>query len=376
MTRDLLVELKGVYGMFRKHGWLLFLLVAFLTVGCALGSEAVPGRETIEVTDSTGHTLALEGLPERVVIAGKATVMVQDTVFLFEEAEERVVALENRKQSAFSFLPVVDPGLEEKEMLEMNAGPEQITAVQPDLVIMKNFLAESLGAPLEDLGIATLYLNLENPEVFYQDVKALGKVFGAPERAEEIVVFYQDRVDKVEAMTADLEEGEKPRVLVLEYSDRGGETAFSVPPVSWLQTRMVELAGGIPVWRELEASGGWTIVTLDQIAAWDPDQIFIIDYQGNADQVTENLREDPIWRNLRAVQNDQLFAFAFDFYSWDQPDTRWILGLQWLSTKIQPELTSDIDIRAEVQAFYQTLYRMDEAAVQDEVMPLLRGDIQ
>jgi iron complex transport system substrate-binding protein len=350
----------------------LLLITALFLGACS----ALTGREPaqpLEITDSTGHTVALEELPDRIAIAGKATVMVQDTIFLFEEALDRVVALENRRQSAYRFLPVVDPGLDDKQFFEMNAGAEQIAAVNPDLVIMKNFMAEQLGEPLAQLDIPVMYLDLENPEAFYQDVETLGKVFGNPERAEEINQFYRSRVEQVQELVP--EDAPRPDVLVVEYSEDGGEVAFSVPPVSWLQTRMVELAGGRPIWQELEVSGGWTVITVDQIAAWDPDQIFLIDYQGNASQVAADLREDPIWSGLQAVQNDQLYAFAFDYYSWDQPDTRWILGLQWLAGKIQPQTAAEIDMLEQVEQFYSVMYRLDDETIETEVMPKLRGDI-
>ena len=349
------------------------LLIAALFLGACSALIGQEPAQPLEITDSTGHTIALEELPDRIAIAGKATVMVQDTIFLFEEALDRVVALENRRQSAYRFLPVVDPDLDEKEFFEMNAGAEQIAAVNPDLVIMKNFMAEQLGEPLAQLDIPVIYLDLENPEAFYQDVETLGKVFGNPERAEEINQFYRSRVEQVQELVP--EDAPRPDVLVVEYSEDGGEVAFSVPPVSWLQTRMVELAGGRPIWQELEVSGGWTVITVDQIAAWDPDQIFLIDYQGNASQVAADLREDPIWSGLQAVQNDQLYAFAFDFYSWDQPDTRWILGLQWLAGKIQPQTAAEIDMLEQVEQFYSVMYRLDAETIEAEVMPKLRGDI-
>lgn len=353
---------------------LLVLAAVVLAAGCTGADDLLGGGELV-ITDSAGEQVILEEQPDRVAIAGKATVMVQDTVYLFEEAEERVVALENRRQSAYGFLPLVDPDFETKQLLEMNSGAEQIAAVNPDLVIMKNFMAESLGASLETLDIPVLYLDLETPDAFYKDIRALGEVFGSQERAEEIIDFYQTRVEKVEVLAGDIPADQKPSVLILEYSDRGGETAFSVPPVSWLQTRMVEIAGGNPVWTDLEASGGWTVVTLDQIASWDPDQIYLIDYQGEAAEVAVELYDADIWSELDAVQNDRFYAFAFDFYSWDQPDTRWILGLQWLATRIHPELQGNIDIQTEIFEFYQTLYRMEEDQVQEEVLPLLRGDV-
>ncbi|TFG47500.1 MAG: ABC transporter substrate-binding protein, partial [Anaerolineales bacterium] len=339
--------------------------------------SVIPGlssqNQPIEITDSSGHQVVLDGVPERIAIAGKATIMVQDAIYLFEDADERVIALENRNQSAFSFLPVIDPNLDTKEIFEKNVGPEQIAAAQPEVVLMKSSMAESLGEPLELLSLPVVYLDLETPEAFYQDINTLGLVFGKPARAEEIIKYYKDRVKQVEDLVSG--RGATPSVLVLEYSAEGGEVAFKVPPVSWLQTRLVEMAGGEPVWKDLEISGGWTVVNLEQIAVWNPDQIFLIDYAGEASTVKEELLNNAIWSNFSAVQNGQLFAYAYDFYSWDQPDTRWILGLQWLATKIHPELTAEIDIMEEVNSFYSVLYGLDQESIDKDVLPNLTGDL-
>ena len=338
--------------------------------------SVIPGpSQPLEITDSTGHTVVLDGIPERVAIAGKATNMVQDAIYLFPEAIEVVIALENRNQSVYSFLPVVDPGLNDKDIFEKNVGPEQIAAVRPELILMKNFMAEALGEPLEQLSLPVIYLDLETPEAFYLDLEVLGKVFDNPARAEELTNYYQSRVSKVEQLVSGVSEDQKPTVLVIKYSDSGGETAFSVPPITWLQTRLVEIAGGYPAWKELDVGGGWVVVNIEQIAAWDPDIVFLIEYSGNAPEIKQNIIINPILSNLQAVKNDQLFAFAYDFYSWDQPDTRWILGLQWLATKIHPDLTRDIDILAEVNSFYAELYGMDQDTIDTEVLPRLSGDL-
>jgi iron complex transport system substrate-binding protein len=351
------------------------ILVVFLAASCSVLQEGSAQNEVLEVTDSTGHVATLNGIPKRIAIAGKATIMVQDAIYLFPDALERIVALENRNQSVYSFLPVIDPGLDQKTILEKNAGPEQIAAVKPDLVMMKSFMAEGLGEPLEQLDIPVVYLDLETPEAFYQDISTLGQVFGNDDRAEEVVAYYQERVSWVEDLVSGVAEDEKPSVLILQHSDQGGDVAFKVPPVSWLQTTLVEIAGGDPVWKDLEISGGWTVVNLEQIAAWDPDQIFIIDYSGNGEQVKADLAKNEIWSNFKAVEGNQLFAFAYDFYSWDQPDPRWLLGLEWLATKIHPDATAELDILEEVEEFYSVLYRMDSETIQQEVLPRLTGDI-
>jgi iron complex transport system substrate-binding protein len=322
----------------------------------------------------TGLTATLEQMPERIVVAGKATVMVQDAIFLFEEARSRVIGIENRGQSALTFLPYVDPNLEDKILLERNAGPEQIAPLTPDLVLMKSFMAESLGAPLEALGIPVLYLDLETPEAFLKDIDTLGQAFANPARAEEIKTFYQSRLDLVNGLVSTIATEEKPSILVLQYNLDAEEVAWEVPPDAWLQTIMVEIVGGDPIWKGTGEGGGWTIVSLDQIAAWDPDQIYIIDYDGAGTEIIAGLKADPLWQELKATQANLLFAFPMDHYSWDQPDTRWILGLEWLAITAQPELAGEINILDEVNVFYSVLYGMDETTIQTDVIPLLADD--
>ncbi len=356
-----------------KRTILLISLLTIMTAGCSIFPALSPAAQEREITDATGHTVTLSQTPERIAIAGRATVMVQDAIFLFEEAADRVVALESRNQSAFAFLPVVDPGVYDKEIFEKNVGPEQIAAAQPDLVIMKSFMAESIGEPLEQLNIPVIYLDLETPEAFYQDIEVLGQVFGNPDRAEEIKDYYQTRVTEVQEMVTAA--ADKPSVLMLRYNEDGGEVAFNVPPASWLQTRLVEAAGGSPIWADIEGGKGWTVVNFEQIAAWNPEQIFLIDYAGEASEIIAELKTNPLWKDLDAIQNEQVFAFGYDFYSWDQPDTRWILGLQWLATKIHPSLTGDLHIMDEVNSFYQTLYSLDQETINNEVLPILSGDL-
>jgi iron complex transport system substrate-binding protein len=143
--------------------------------------------------------------------------------------------------------------------------------------------------------------------------------------------------------------------------------------MTWLQTKMVEIAGGEPVWEDANPGEGWSQVTLEQIAAWDADQIFVVSYFTDPTEVVEGLKADPNWQSIRAVKDDQIYAFPGDLYSWDQPNPRWILGLTWLAGKVHPELFPRLDMTAETQNFYQTLYGLDEAFVEQNIVPTFKG---
>lgn len=331
-----------------------------------------PSASPFTVQDAPGREVQFPTPPRRIVIAGKALFMLADAVYIFPQASERIVALGNAGQGTANFIALIDPQYEEKATLAGDAGPEQIAAVQPDLVLLKSYLAESLGKPLETLGIPVVYLDLETPEQYGRDLTTLGQIFQSPERAEAITVYYRQSVEQVQQA---VQGAEKPRVLILQYSDKDGVVAFKVPPQSWIQTIMTELAGGEPLWKEIQLGKGWTQVSLEQIAAWDADKIFIISYFRDVSEVTNQLKQDPQWQALRAVQQGNLYGFAGDLYSWDQPDVRWILGLNWLAARLHPERFPDYDALQQVRQFYQTLYGLDEAFVNEKIIPRLSGDL-
>ncbi len=329
---------------------------------------------TITLNDALGRTVTLPNLPERIVVAGYGVALLADAVYVFPESLERVVAVSRTSQSPEGdFLALVDERLPAKIAFETNVGAEQVVTARPDVVILKPYMQETLGNPLETLGIPVVYLSMETPEEYRRDLQTLGILFGNPQRAEQVWGFYQQHLDRVSAALAGLTDAQKPRTLLLYYSDRDGQVAFNVAPKTWLQTIMTELAGGIPAWTDIELGGGWTKVNFEQIARWDADRIFIIAYTANPEQVVENLKQDNQWQALRAVQEGHLLAFPRDFYSWDQPDTRWILGLRFLAAQLHPQAFPDLNLMGEAQQFFAALYGLDAADFQQKIVPILKG---
>jgi iron complex transport system substrate-binding protein len=325
------------------------------------------------VVDALDRKVILNQPPTRIVITGKGLILVLDAVYMFSEAPTRIVGLGTANQGTGNFVALIDPDFDKKVALQTDAGAEQIAALQPDLVILKSYLAETVGKPIEALNIPIIYVDFETPEQYTRDLTILGKVFQNETRAQELVDFYENKVKAIQTTLKDIPE--KPRVLMLYFTDKDGAVAFNVPPMDWIQTQMVELAGGEPVWGSANPGNGWAKVTLEQIAAWDADQIFIISYMKNSSDITAALETDPQWQELRAVKQEHLYGFPADLYSWDQSDSRWILGLSWLAASLHPESFPQFDILQEAQQFYQQLYRIDAQFFESNIHPTFRGDL-
>ena len=365
--------------------FVLLAMVAPLLGGCApseatpsateAATEAVPSASgPIVIVDDTGHEETFEAPPQRIVVAGRATFIVANTLLTFPEGRERMVTGESRGIQSMEFYKIIAPNLDPEKFLETDAGPEQIAAFDPDVVLMKSYMAEKLGPPLEELGIPYVALNLETPEQFYADLRLLGKLLGNEPRAEEIVAFYQNKLAELEQRRADV--GEKPRVLVVSYSDKGGEVAFKVPPADWIQTTETVMAGGDPIWAADVQGGGWNVVNFEQIAAWQPEIVFVIAYNQDTAEIAAKLRADENWASLPAGKNGAIYGFPADYYSWDTPDPHWLLGVIWMSKKIHPDAYGDLDLMAELHDFYRTLYGFTDAQIDELIVPRLSGDVQ
>lgn len=353
----------------------LMLVILALVTACASQPAATPTVGSYTVTDALGRTITFDKVPERIVIAGRAQLMATDAIYAFPGASERIIALGINNQGEGHFVEKIDANYSQKELLPNDVGPEQIAGLNPDAVILKSYLREKPGQALEDIGIKVIYLDLETPEQYQRDLLTLGKLLQNESRAAELAAFFQNGVAEVTAALAGLKEVDKPRTLLLYYSEKDGAVAFNVAPVSWIQTWMVETAGGIPVWLDANPGGGWTKVSLEQVAAWDADAIFIISYGKKINQIVADLKADPQWQALRAVKDGKIYGFATDQFSWDQPDVRWLLGLKWLAGKLHPDKFPGLDIIAEAKSFYNTLYGVDEAFFTEKILPTFKGSL-
>jgi iron complex transport system substrate-binding protein len=330
------------------------------------------------LVDAAGRTVKLEKPPARIVVAGRGSHIVLHLLYLFPEGRMRLAGTERWADPASDFIPLIDPDFGKVPVMEPNAGAEEIAAMRPDVVLTRGSSVNWIGESMEKINIPVVYLGLENPEQYFRDLENLGVVLGNPARAKEVASFFRSRLDRIGAAVSRLKDSEKPKVLLVMWTERGGKAAVRVPAESWIQTNQVRLAGGSPVWLgAMLEPGGWTVVNLEQIAAWDPDMIFIVvGHTLDSGKILASLKADPRWSELKALRRGELLIFPADVYGWDSPDPRWILGVSWLAGKIHPGIFKDFDITREIRAFYHDLYGMNEKSVADKIMPAIKMDIR
>ncbi|GAB1455163.1 hypothetical protein MASR2M48_04700 [Spirochaetota bacterium] len=306
--------------------------------------------------------------PARIVMGGKAVTMVADAVYAFPSARDKIVAVGGTDQGLGVFLETVVPGFSTLPSFDRQAGAEVYASFKPDLIILKSSLKKSLGVSLETLGLKTSYVSLETPEDYYAELAMLGTLFSDDSRAGSLIGYYKGVVAKAR-QAAGKTAVVAPRVLLAQATADG----FTVPPDSWMQTLLVELAGGVPVWKGSNPGSGWATVGAEQINAWNPDIFVIVSYKSSASDIAAKTAVDPRYAGLKAARNGRIVGFAQDFLSWDQPDTRWGLGLLWLTDVIKPGSMPGFSAEAEARNFYRLFYGINDASFDSVVKPRMSG---
>ena len=319
------------------------------------------------VVDALGREVIFEDYPQEIVVAGKLRPMIVDFLYMFESSAGKIAAIEAGGQALENFIAVIDESILDKYTLEKGATAEQIAPLEPDLVILKTLVKESLGDQLELIGIPIIYIDFETIDQIYRDIRILGAALGESDRAEALVAEYESLYAEFSKYVGEESEGKKTVLMQISTTDQ--EYAYEVPSVSYLQTVMVDMAGGEVAWSEAAQAGGWNEVNLEQVNVWDPDNIFVINYQGNAAEIVAELEETQPFSSLEAVKNDQIKAFPFDYISWDQPDPRWILGYSWLVYQLNPDAVSQERMLEEVSDFYQYFYGLSVEQVEENILP-------
>lgn len=336
-------------------------------VGCRNVTINKPNQFVVQ--DALGRSIGFSEYPERIVIAGKQTPMLANFFYLFPFKDERLLAIENRSQSPDKFLELIDDEYQSKLILEKGAGVEQMAPLNPDLVILKTSMKDEIGIGLEEVGIPVIYVSFENIDDINNDIRVIGKVLDDEERAEEIIIEYKKIYSEINDRLKSETNGKD--VLILQATNIDQKYSFQVPSIGWLQTKMIENLKSNPVWVSESLSGGWTEVNFEQILNWNPDNIFIINYRGQSNEITMGLENDELWKRFISSNEANLSPFPCDFTSWDQPDPRWILGYTWMASELYPKRIEREYVLETAKNFYTFFYGLKEDFIESEIIPLI-----
>lgn len=326
--------------------------------GAAGGQSGQTATRT--VVDHTGKEITIPAEINKIVIS--SLLPLPSVYSLFEGSTDKLVGIHLSSMAAAknSILPKVVPDIvnvttDFMKGDEMNI--EELLKLKPDVVFYSaNNTAEYdklTAAGIPAVGFSTSNWNFNCVETFENWVKLLGEVLQQQDKAAGIAEYGHQIYDEVQAVFEQAGQIEKPRVLIL-FNYAGG--VIKTSGSNFFGQYWIESTGGINVAADLK---GTPEINMEQIYEWDPDIIYITNFSPYLpEDLYNNAVDGDDWSNVKAVREGKVYKFPLGMYRWFPPASDTPLVLKWLAQKNQPELFADIDMEAEVKAYYQRFYNV------------------
>jgi iron complex transport system substrate-binding protein len=328
----------------------------------AQSGSSRPSAPTRQLTDITGRTVTIPLHVTRVADAWHAN----NGMVLMMGAADKIVAttLQAKRQPWFRKLfPHIDqvPAAFD-EAGEVNI--ETLIAAKPDVVLMAyGGTLPRWKAAADAYGIPVFMM----PNASLTDLKTTarmtGDVLGPREsaRAAEWIEYFDDNIRRVTAVTSRIPASERPRVL---HTATG--TTLTIDGVKTVIDDWITAAGGV---NAATVVGNGRPVSMEQIAAWDPD-VIIIGTAPNEDN-RRAILNDSRWSRIKAVRSGRVFVNPSGVYLWDRHSAEAALQVLWAAKTLHPKRFPDLDLRKETQTFYARFF--NHALTDTEYDTLMRA---
>jgi iron complex transport system substrate-binding protein len=313
-------------------------------------------EKQLTLVDHADRTVTIYKPVERVVTTSIPTM--RCPVIL--DAADKVVGIDSGSAIAgkkgFLFCLQAHPELLDLPTIGSSNEPnvEAFLDLKPDVVFSPSLtVADSIQ---EQTGIPVVYLPYDpafalEPSGFdsstYETLRLAGKVLGKEDRAEWLISYVEDKLDRITKITNEIPEEEKPKVYPLVSS--GIKNARIYGPVEW--------AGGINVAKEYLLSLGlrYAQINPEQVIIWNPDVIFLgctgehmakFSETHPGLEVTKAVKEGKVYTVFGPYQSHNLIQMVAETY--------------YMAKLLHPDKFQDLDVEKEANKMFKEVYGADD----------------
>ncbi len=359
---------------------LVSVLIAMLVGGCDT-KDKMPESTQITVTDMAGRQVSVT-VPVKKVVLGYAKEFPSFAAVAGEDFPRKIagwgLSRTVRDQGTYLKYKEKYPEIEAIPDVGSHAqgtfSVEKVISLKPDVVIFPLWLllnkyegtTEDI-AKMERVGIKTIFVDYwENPlENTMPSTLLLGALLGKEKRAQEIVDFYQKRVNEVVSRLQKIDKP-KPNVYVENGSQGPSENGWTCGNYAW--GVMVVKAGGINIAEGIIKR--WGPIAPEYLLKTNPDVIIIAEpkpmrpgYHANPEESRRLLKaftERPGWNNLSAVKSGRVYG-VFDTYLIYNIYN--FAVIEAIAKWFYPDEFKDLDPEADLREFYNKFLSVDYSGV-------------
>ncbi len=228
-----------------------------------------------------------------------------------------------------------------------NINVEALLQLKPDIVLSWSSNPEIINY-LDKKGVKVIAVFPESIAELYEVMRMQGKVFGSEAKVETAIA----RMDEVFALI-------RKRVAAIPADQRKKAIWITGKPTNvagrlCIYNDLIDVIGQHNLGREFQQHS--TNVSLERIAAWNPDVIYI---WGRARYSAQSVIDSPQWRHITAVKERQVFKAP----KWDTWSPRLAPLALWLAVAAYPEQFKGIDVTNLIDKFYLDVYNISYSKV-------------
>ncbi len=246
-----------------------------------------------EVETSEGR-ITLEGPPQRILTYSLG----HDEMVIALVAPERIAAI-GKFATNDSYSNITEQAL---EVPIFEKGAENVLAANPDLFIVSKFTKQDIVDLVKEAGVPVVRPALENSaEGNIPNILLLGYMFGTEDRALELVAEIRSRLALVAERVPPPGDESRPAVIsISRYSD-----SISVSAGGTTGSAIVETAGGVDA-AARDGLDGFQTISVESIAAMNPDFIIIPQAGDGAVSLRDDLMKDPVLASVTAIADGEV----------------------------------------------------------------------
>lgn len=317
------------------------------------------------IKDQNGRTVSIPDVVNRVVVLQHQSL----NVLVQLDSMNKVVGVlqswkkelgENYVRLAPSLPKLPTPG----DLKVINY--EAILALKPDVVIVANYIPKEYIQKMEELKIPVVAMSftqsgknnigkrdptLSNEDLaytngLYSGIKLLGYIVNKDKNANELISYIKSQQKLLAKFRQDIKGKRKVRL----YMANPDFTTYGKG--KYTNTIFLHAGGENVAAKDIV---GYKKVGPENIIAWDPDVIFV---QERFPQVINELKNNPLLKNLRAIKENKIYLMPQYAKAWGHPTPEAMaIGEFWIAKKLYPKELKNVDINKMVQDYYKRFYR-------------------
>lgn len=358
-------------------------ILSVLLVTLFIGCKEMSGNKSNEnekklIVDALNRKVWVPKNPKNIAGVNSGTLRMLTYV-----ATEMVSAVEQSEGMGIVPYNLINPELADKKKIGPRHGgdAELIIKANLDILFSSYTTTKDVDALQKKIGIPVVCIaNAElaaEKDKWFSSISLIGEVLNKEKEANLLIEYVDSNIKELDKRTKQFKGNDgQPRVYIGGVSARGSHGITSTrpfyPPFEFVNIDNVAsaLAEGKSLIKHT------AFIDKEKLLMWNPDIIYV-DGGGLELSKKDLSPEQPLYKNLKAVQNDKMYLlYPHNYYN---ANYEMVLVNAWYVAKtLYPEEFKDINFDKKLEEILKAFYRKEVSSKQFQIYfkPLTKEELQ